>query len=376
MSTYIIGLYQSGFVASYPARCEKDDSGGGLASGYINFTTGNGDALEVIQEYQKTANYTGGFDKYIGTLKKLAATHSSSTAGLDGYCDLWTKSCKDPNFFATQIAVANSRYQAPSLKYVKKLGIQYAVSRSVLYDTAIVNGPKDTSDNIGGLVRATNAMFTKNTPGNSGSMLSINGVKVDEIAWLKKFLQIRLSKNGVGDKANVNGYLYIIKHGNYDWDTPVKVPGPDGKIYTSVLWAHLAKAAAITGGSRSARLLAVLSLDAVAAAASTAQCSSYISYQIINLYKSGSVFSNPNNCAKDLGGLGYTAGFVKFSTKRGDLFQVVDDFKQTASYKGEFDAYYSTLEKYASKHSGSTQNLDGLCNVWYNATTNPDFYTL
>ncbi|KAJ2391920.1 hypothetical protein H4S02_001060 [Coemansia sp. RSA 2611] len=232
MSTYIIGLYQSGFVASYPARCEKDDSGGGLASGYINFTTGNGDALEVIQEYQKTANYTGGFDKYIGTLKKLAATHSSSTAGLDGYCDLWTKSCKDPNFFATQIAVANSRYQAPSLKYVKKLGIQYAVSRSVLYDTAIVNGPKDTSDNIGGLVRATNAKFTKNTPGNSGSTLSINGVKVDEIAWLKKFLQIRLSKNGAGDKANVNGYLYIIKHGNYDWDSPVKVPGPDGKIYT------------------------------------------------------------------------------------------------------------------------------------------------
>ncbi|KAJ2391921.1 hypothetical protein H4S02_001061 [Coemansia sp. RSA 2611] len=128
--------------------------------------------------------------------------------------------------------------------------------------------------------------------------------------------------------------------------------------------------------SVAAGLLAVLSLDAVAAAASTAQCSSYISYQIINLYKSGSVFSNPNNCAKDLGGLGYTAGFVKFSTKRGDLFQVVDAFKQTASYKGEFDAYYSTLEKYASKHSGSTQNLDGLCNVWYNATTNPDFYTL
>ncbi|KAJ2391922.1 hypothetical protein H4S02_001062 [Coemansia sp. RSA 2611] len=232
ISKQIVNLYQSGFLGSYTGRCEKDDSGSGYASGYISFTTANGDALEVIKIFSQSANYTGVFDKYIDTLEKYAESGSGSTEGLDGYCDAWLEASSDLNFYPAQIAVANALYMNPSLQYAGKLKVEYAVSRAVLYDTAIVNGAGDDSDGLGGLIQATNAQFTKKATGNSGSTLSINGVKVDEMIWLSKFLDVRLSKNGAGDKANVDAYRYIIDQGHYDWNPSVKVPGPDGKMYT------------------------------------------------------------------------------------------------------------------------------------------------
>ncbi|KAJ2355100.1 hypothetical protein GGF43_002887, partial [Coemansia sp. RSA 2618] len=180
-----------------------------------------------------TEHYDGGFDKYLPILEKYAKSNSGSTKGLDGYCNAWYSAAYyNPDFYKVQLQAANDLYRVPANQYADKLKLKFAVSRAVIYDTAIINGVESDGDSLGGLVQTTNKQFTKAKTGSSGSTLSIDGVKVDEIVWVQKLLDNRLKVNGSGDKANVNAYRYIIDQGKYDWKPSVKVPGPNGKINT------------------------------------------------------------------------------------------------------------------------------------------------
>ncbi|KAJ1752104.1 hypothetical protein LPJ79_001513 [Coemansia sp. RSA 1821] len=216
----------------HTARCAKDSGEGGYASGFINFGTAYGDAFQVVQDFSKTENYSGEFDKYMDVLENYAKTGNSSTEGLDGYCEAWEKSSLNSDFYQSQVSVAWSEYNVPSQKYAKELNARFGITRAVLYDTAITNGPGDSSGSLGGLVESTNKQFSKDKPGDSESSVSVNGYKVDEIVWLKKFLGIRLKKNGSSDKDSIDAYLYIIEKQNYDLKPPVEIPDANGTIHT------------------------------------------------------------------------------------------------------------------------------------------------
>ncbi|KAJ2827993.1 hypothetical protein IWW50_001610 [Coemansia erecta] len=230
----LVSLYQTGSTALNFANCEKDSGGSGYASGIVNFTTRNGDALKVIQEYlsYNSGSYNGTFDEYLPTLKKYASKGSGSTKGLSGYCDAWEEAAQDNLFWNAQSSVLSSEYNAPIQEYVDEIKIKFSVTRAILYDTAIVNGLGSSDSDLGGIFKATNAAFYTSVEGDSGNSVVINNeYSVDELMWALKFLDIRESSSDSGSK-NIAAYRSIIARNDLTWDKDVTVEDSDGKEVT------------------------------------------------------------------------------------------------------------------------------------------------
>ncbi|KAJ2847988.1 hypothetical protein IWW36_003561 [Coemansia brasiliensis] len=232
ISLQMTNLYQTGTTGSFISRCSQDYFRKGISAGFINFSTARGDALEVIKTFQKSSNYAGEFDQYIDVLEKYANTGSGSTEGLDGYCNAWKKACENPDFFSAQSQVNYSWYSKRSKQYADMFGLKYGISRAVLYDTAVSNDVYTNGTCLGLVLAATNAQFSRNTYGNSGSTLKINGYDVDEMIWLARLLEMRLAMNDEWDVQNVNAFLDAIDQGEYDWYPSFNnFLGPGGKRY-------------------------------------------------------------------------------------------------------------------------------------------------
>ncbi|KAJ2312263.1 hypothetical protein H4R23_001884 [Coemansia sp. Cherry 401B] len=229
-SYQLVNLQLSGVKGSVGTKCFKDIGGRGYVAGFINFSTNRRDALWVVDQFRQTANYAGEFDVYYNTLEANAWAKSGSTQNLDGFCDAWKKANTNPEFFGIQTNVMRQLYDQPAYTFFKQLGGKYAVTRSVLFNTAITNGFDGGPNTLASLIVTTNQNFTKKTTGSSGNSLSVNGYQVDEIVWLKKFLDVRLNANGYADQSNINSYRYIINNGAYDWKPSVKVLDNSGKV--------------------------------------------------------------------------------------------------------------------------------------------------
>ncbi|KAJ1841797.1 hypothetical protein LPJ70_004084, partial [Coemansia sp. RSA 2708] len=220
----LISLYQTGST--------EDDNGSGYASGIINFTTRNGDALKVIQAYKGMTYYAGEFDEFMSTLESYAEEESGSTEGLDGYCDAWKTAANNTEFWNAQSSVVYNDYEQPTFTYINQIGIKYSVTHAALYDTAIVDGLGSSSSSLGGMFKATNKAFTEDVNGASGNNVTINGkYHVDEYVWLAKFLDIRESKSS---SKNVEAYKSMLESDGSvkDWSSGVTVKGPDGDDVT------------------------------------------------------------------------------------------------------------------------------------------------
>ncbi|KAJ2445271.1 hypothetical protein IWW46_001574 [Coemansia sp. RSA 2440] len=224
----LVSLFQTGSTAQNFANCGKDDDGSGYASGIINFTTRNGDALKVIKEFMDTSSYNGEFDDYIDTLEEYADSGSSSTKNLDGYCDAWKAAANNTEFWSAQGSVVYNEYNLPSQEYVAKIGIKFSVTQAVLYDTAIVDGLGSGKSTLGGMFKATNNVFDSDVTGSSGNSVTVNDeYQVDEYVWLQKFLDIR-EKNSSAGRKNIEAYRSIVTRNDLNWSNSVTVTDSDG----------------------------------------------------------------------------------------------------------------------------------------------------
>ncbi|KAJ2274545.1 hypothetical protein J3F81_002198 [Coemansia sp. RSA 371] len=102
-------------------------------------------------------------------------------------------------------------------------------------------------------------------------------------------------------------------------------------------------------------------------------CINSVALQMISLFQTGSTGLSYADCRKDSDGSGYASGIISFTTRHGDALKVIQEFRTTGSYKGEFDEYMDTLEEYADSGSRSTKNLDGYCDAWNAAADNFEF---
>ncbi|KAJ2645962.1 hypothetical protein IWW40_005756 [Coemansia sp. RSA 1250] len=231
----IINLFQSGQTGYNFAKCEKDSSGNGYASGIVNFTTRNGDALKVIESYRQSSDYNGEFDEFMDTLKSYAKKGSKSTSGLSGYCDAWEKAADNRSFWSAQDGVAYIEYQEPALNLAKRIGVKMEITQAVMYDTAIMDGPGSSKHSLGGIFDATNAKFNASQPDpdSDNNLLVNNMYQVGEIIWLKEFLKTRESLSESDSSYSIETYNELINSGKYDWSSgEVTVKSSDGDNVT------------------------------------------------------------------------------------------------------------------------------------------------
>ncbi|KAJ1720393.1 hypothetical protein LPJ61_006168, partial [Coemansia biformis] len=225
----IISYLNTGSVDSGSSMCLAGNEGAGYTAGLARFSTQYGSALQVINIYKADPNYKKEFDAFIPTLQKYASQQSGTLAGLDGFCDAWTRASGNGDYFkGAQFTAMRTLFDKPALDYTSDLGPRYPITKSAILDTLLMNGFGNSGEALGASVAATNAAFTSDTAGNSASTVTAGSVSVDEIVWLSKFLDIRDQRTNGKDAAHSDAYRSLIKSGLYTLDSALKFTDYNG----------------------------------------------------------------------------------------------------------------------------------------------------
>ncbi|KAJ2396498.1 hypothetical protein GGI05_001087 [Coemansia sp. RSA 2603] len=270
MTLKITNIYENGDTDFHYDYCENLGDGRGFTAGIAGFCSGTGDGWDVIQEYHRLTGGNDDFSSMDSNLQKYADSSSDSTSGIENYCKVWENLGKnDANFRKAQDTIRDKLYVAPAADYANQLGLKFSITQGQLYDTGIEHGTGTDADGLGSLIKNTNAKFTADdTTDNSGSTLTINGHQVDEITWLKKFLEVRTEDlKNPKEKDNQGGnywaqttyriesYQYALEQKEYTWTSTVKLLDNDGNP-TSVSCDSSVKKRAMLRRKRRRALLA------------------------------------------------------------------------------------------------------------------------
>jgi chitosanase len=173
-------------VPDYAYSANIND-GRGYTNGRAGFCTGTGDAIQVIDCYDKlrtaqNGNLMAKYDKALADLNakfQSTGTNQGDTSTIDAvgnWTSDWGKSATDPktkaDFNQCQDQVSDLLYYTPAMEAATTLGLPSALTKAALYDMWINQGDD-------ALVKKTN------------SALKITGTVSDENAWLQKFLELR-----------------------------------------------------------------------------------------------------------------------------------------------------------------------------------------
>jgi hypothetical protein len=101
--------------------CVQLQDNHGFSAGIIQFTTGTGSALQVINEYTKMKP-DNGFRNYIQSLRQIATRHQQSgepigdVEELQGYCQVWKQEAQHIEFQEAQLLMLFKNYFVPALR--------------------------------------------------------------------------------------------------------------------------------------------------------------------------------------------------------------------------------------------------------------------
>lgn len=184
-------------VLQYP-YCENIHDGRGYTSGRAGFCSGTGDAIQVVDCFDKAFGTTNNpMAKYMPALTQINNAFNStgqdqgSTAPLDAvgnYCSDWAKTTNDAAtsapFKACQDHIVDLLYYKPALAQAKTWGLVTALTKAELYDAEINHG----DDGVAALVKQANTDVGNSAQKPPAAPLSL----ADESAWLHAFLMRRL----------------------------------------------------------------------------------------------------------------------------------------------------------------------------------------
>jgi len=209
------------------AYSENIKDGRGYTSGRAGFCTGTGDAIQVIDCYDKLRSSANGnlMAKYMPALTTINDKYNSTgqdqgdTSLLDAvgnWVNDWgasyTTTTTRTDFAKCQDQVSDLLYYTPAMQAAMQVGLVTALTRAALYDMWINQGD-DT------LVKQTNTALGVKTAIGVGNT-------VTEDAWLQKFIELRRDTLA-GDSTwktsvdRVAGYEKARRRGNWDLSKPV-----------------------------------------------------------------------------------------------------------------------------------------------------------
>lgn len=214
------------------AFSRNNNDGYGYTSGRVGFTTGSGDAYQIVKcfdaafgaannlmkKYEAALaaidakkNTTGQIQGDVSTLDALGsfpadwkATANSATTG--------------PKFAACQDQRVDQNYWAPALAIVKQWGLSSALSKAAFYDAMIVHG----ESNVRNLIKQAN-----NDTGNTAQKVPTAPLsQMAESAFLGAFLShrtalINSSNAWRGAIARGANYEQQRRNGNFDFSAVI-----------------------------------------------------------------------------------------------------------------------------------------------------------
>ncbi|KND03930.1 uncharacterized protein SPPG_01379 [Spizellomyces punctatus DAOM BR117] len=120
-------------------------------------------------------------------------------------------------------------------------------------------------------------------------------------------------------------------------------------------------------------IILAVAVAAAPALAALSDCQKSIVQQLTNTYENSQLNFAFDYCENIKDGRGYTVGIVGFTTATRDAFDVVNTYTKSSNYTGEFDPYYDRLKQLNQTGDSSTSGLNGFCDAWYTASSNPAF---
>ncbi len=219
----LISLFENNTLEFQYGYAEVLRDGRGITAGRAGFTTGTGDAYIVVKQYTEKVPQNS-LAKYLAELERLlTADNRDDVSGLDGFMTAWQNAAQDPMFRSIQDRNMNQMYYLPAMVHATAQGLQFALSRSALYDTIIQHGNGNDPDSLSVLLRETQERMG-GTPRTG----------VDEKAWLTAFLQIRRThlsrshdrstrKAWAETVTRVDVWSAIANSGNYNLTGPIVI---------------------------------------------------------------------------------------------------------------------------------------------------------
>lgn len=153
------------------------NDGRGYTAGRAGFTSGTGDMLEVVKEYN-TLRPVNVLSSYQAALEKVNG--SASITGLDGLVQAWKDACKDKLFLTAQDNVNDRLYRQPSRQLAAQLSAVLPLTKLAIYEAGIQHGYGNNYDSINKIIERASV--------NAGGSPR-NGV--DEKKWLQAVLAER-----------------------------------------------------------------------------------------------------------------------------------------------------------------------------------------
>lgn len=198
----------------------------GYTAGRAGFCTSTGDLLIIVERY--TLREPGNrLARFLPRLRQLADAGSASVTGLKSFVGAWKMAARDPVFRFLQDQVSDELYYRPAMARASQIGLQWATSRAIIYDTIIQHGDDSDPDGLPTLIDRV-------TAGLHGSP----GHGVSEFDWIYGFLRVRrrdlLHPYDVGSReiwpdsvVRVDAFKKILDSGNYDLHGPIRVKSYD-----------------------------------------------------------------------------------------------------------------------------------------------------
>ncbi|RKP14002.1 glycoside hydrolase, partial [Piptocephalis cylindrospora] len=152
----LTNIFENGEEAFGYAAVEDLGDGRGYTAGRVGFTTGTGDALELIELYNRTSTTTQAkaLTRYLPELRHLSSlnrcdTGRASTSQLHGFDKAWkVAALKDPAFPKAQDTLNDQMYMTPGRRFAATLNVTSPLGQALFYDTIIQHGWQLTEPDI------------------------------------------------------------------------------------------------------------------------------------------------------------------------------------------------------------------------------------
>jgi chitosanase len=223
----LTSIFENGTTEIQYGYVEYLDDGRGYTCGRAGFTTGTGDAYEVVKRYTDRVPYNP-LAKFLPELERLNSLPEDSeerddVSGLYGFKEAWESLGDDEVFRSIQDEVLDEWYFQPAMEWADQVGIQTALGKAILYDTIIQHGNGDDPDGLPALIAETERRMG-GTPKTG----------INEKKWISTFLDVRRAdleyahnpetrEEWAESVGRVYSLMQLVKSGNFDLDGPFTI---------------------------------------------------------------------------------------------------------------------------------------------------------